>query len=203
MVSAMTIKRTKARRKATYRTYLSALFVATTCSSFAAFTQANPFAGLAPAPQPVAVKPIETAAIAKPQLSMTQGQAKYVVRTTLKSFADAMRTGNFTVFRDLSGPSMQARYSTAQLFQRFEAVANKGLDLNDAGLREPVLTAASSVAGTASVRLEGYVPGEPARVNFAMVLELHKGRWSVADLALDSSMQVAAVSGNELIAGSQ
>lgn len=199
----MTIKREKLKRKSNRWTYLGALFVVTTGSSFAAFTHTDHFAGLAPAPQPAAVKSIVTAAIAKPQISMTQGQAKYVVRTTLKSFADALRTGNFTVFRDLSGPSMKARYSTAELFQHFEAFANKGIDLRYAGTREPVLTAATSLSGASSVRLQGYVPGDPSPVNFAMVLELSKGRWAVADLALDSSVQVAAVSDNELVAGSQ
>src|SRR5215468_9312136 len=42
-----------------------------------------------------------------------------LIRTTLLSLNDAMRTGNYTVFRDLASPSFREANSAGRLYQIF------------------------------------------------------------------------------------
>lgn len=182
------IKNATQKRSNTLKVYLAVLFAVTVSTSAAIFVRSDEIVALLSPPAPPPSQP--TMAVARPmpgQPTITAAQATYLVRASLKSLHDAFRTGNFTVFRDLAGPSLQARYSATQLFEHFETSAAESTDLANAIMAKPVLTAASAIPDSTMVRLDGYVASPSGLLNFSLILEPAKGRWAVADLKLNST----------------
>ena len=150
----------------------------------------------------IAASPPVSAPAQAPALSLSEGQARYIVRTTLKALHDAVRTGNFTVFRDLAGPSFQTRFKAAELHKRFQSIGQSGLDLSSISMLNPILTSAKAVEGSDMIRFDGYFASSPSPLMFGMIVEPHLGRWLVADYALDTLQpRAASAPGVQQIAG--
>ncbi len=204
-----TTTRAVRQRTSSYKSKLlyTAILGVISCASFAAMEYAEGdffhlralAAGTAP-PTPSTSAATPPTAVKQPQLA--QRQAQYIARTTLKSLADAARTGNFTVFRDLTGPSMQARFSSAELHQHFANLAQNPAAFAAISLTDPVLVAARGIAGTTSMRVEGYFPSQPSPLAFAMIVEQHGGRWLVADYAVGITAIASAATSSLATTGS-
>lgn len=138
---------------------------------------------------PVAAKPA-----AKQAATLSERQAIYVLRTAMKSLHDAFQTGNFTVFRDLAGPTLLSRYTAAQLGEHYARIRASKIDLASATLMAPKVTRAARIDGSDTVRVDGSIGTGPEQLNFSIIVEPQRGRWTYADIAINRAQGVADIS---------
>ncbi len=184
--SAMTPHHATAKRKAKRRVGPISIFGTVVALSFGAFGYADGLLVRAHDRALLTTGSIAATDQSKPRPALSELQAKYIVRSTMKSLHDALLTGNFTVFRDLAGPSMRARYSAAQLFEKFEYLVANRVNLGATISAEPALTHAAGVQSSDAVRLDGSVMSGATPIGFSMIVEPDNNRWAVADLGFDT-----------------
>jgi hypothetical protein len=113
-----------------------------------------------------------------------------LLRTSLLTLNDAMRSGNYSVLRDTAAPSFQQN-SQARLAEVFAPLARQGIDLSAVSISGPQLVEAPVIDQNSRLRLKGYFPLNPLQINFEVVLEPVDGRWRLAGLAV-APVQAAA-----------
>jgi hypothetical protein len=107
-----------------------------------------------------------------------------LIRTTLLSLNDAMRTGNYTVLRDVASPSFREANSAGRLSQIFADVAAKNLDLAAVAILGPQLSQAPSIDQNKRLHISGYFPGNPVQLNFDLIFEPVNGQWRLFGLSV-------------------
>ncbi len=137
--------------------------------------------------------PVAAKSAAKQAATLSERQAIYVLRTAMKSLHDAFLTGNFTVFRDLAGPTLQGRYTAAQLGEHYARVRASKIDLASAILMAPKVTRAARIDGSDTVRVDGNIATGPEQLNFSIIVEPQRDRWTYADIAIDRTEGVADI----------
>jgi len=108
-----------------------------------------------------------------------------LVRTTLLTLNDALRTGNYTVLRDRGAPGFRDANSAARLGQIFSQLAASGLDLSVVSVMPPQLSEApilNQAQGT--LNLKGYFPTKPTRIDFEVLYQSVGGHWQVFGLSV-------------------
>ena len=114
-----------------------------------------------------------------------------LTRTTLLTLNDAVHTGNFTVLRDMAAPSFRDANSAARLSAVFGTLATK-VDLTAVALLSPQLSEAPALDEKAGmVRLKGYFPGQPVRIDFEVIYQAVGGRWRLFGLAVQPTVATA------------
>jgi hypothetical protein len=108
-----------------------------------------------------------------------------LVRTTLLTLNDALQTGNFTVLRDVAAPSFREANSASRLSEVFGGIPKKGVDLTAVALLVPQLSEPPSIdPKTSMLRLKGFFPGQPVRLDFEVLYQPVAGRWRLFGLSL-------------------
>ncbi len=110
-------------------------------------------------------------------------QHVYLVRTTLSALADANRTGNYSVFRDLAAPVFQAKHSAADLAAIFTDARRRPIDLAPALMFDPDQFEATRPTAE-HLRLSGSLAGGAERVTFRLLYTSVGGHWRLADVAI-------------------
>ena len=88
------------------------------------------------------------------------------LRTSLLTHNDALQTGNFTVLRDVSAPSVREANSAARLSEIFGNLAPQNIDLAAIAILTPQLSEAPILDTNASLlRTKGFFPGQPSLPN--------------------------------------
>ncbi|HKF22162.1 MAG TPA: hypothetical protein VKE93_11370 [Candidatus Angelobacter sp.] len=119
-----------------------------------------------------------------PQPAIRQEQALYLVRSTLLTLNDANHSGNYTVLRDLAAPDFQARNSSADLAQSFADLRRRNFDLFAAALIAPQFTAEPALDGSGKLRMAGFFPTRPLRINFDLKFQNVNGQWRLFAVAV-------------------
>jgi hypothetical protein len=107
-----------------------------------------------------------------------------LIRTTLLSLNDAMRTGNYTVLRDVASPSFREANTAGRLYQIFADVAAKHIDLAAVAILGPQLQQAPSIDQNKRLHISGYFPGNPVQLNFDLIFEPVNGQWRLFGLSV-------------------
>ncbi len=128
-------------------------------------------AGIARASAPVEARP------------KIQPQLLFLVRSTLGALADANRTGNYSVFRDLAAPAFQAKHSAADLALIFTDARRRPMDLAPALMLEPEAFEATRPAAE-QLQLTGGFASGTERVTFRLLFAGVGGHWRLADIGL-------------------
>jgi len=110
-----------------------------------------------------------------------------LIRTALLSLNDAIRTGNYTVLRDIGGPSFREFNSAARLSQVFSGLGAQGLDLSMIAIMAPQLSEVPTLDARNTLRLKGYFPGKPLQVNFEILYEPVGGHWRLFGLSVNAA----------------
>src|SRR5215469_9104144 len=87
-----------------------------------------------------------------------------LIRTTLLSLNDAMRTGNYTVLRDLASPSFREANSAGRLYQIFSDLTAKHIDLTMVAILGPQLSQMPSIDQNKRLHISGYFAGNPTQL---------------------------------------
>jgi hypothetical protein len=111
------------------------------------------------------------------------GQA-ILIYTALMALDQANTTGNYSVLRDLAAPEFQTATSSAALAEAFAGYRRMKVALAPAVLYEPHLAAPAAVAPDGTLRLQGYMPTRPLRINFDLTFREVAGSWRLIAVAI-------------------
>lgn len=101
-----------------------------------------------------------------------------LIRTSLLTLNDALKTGNFTVFRDASAPSFREKNSAHRLSQIFANLVSQQLDLSAVAVMVPELVDPPSIdQRTGLLRIRGRYTTQQLGLEFELNFQNVKGAW--------------------------
>ena len=116
-----------------------------------------------------------------------------LVRNTLITLNNALQTGNFTVLRDTGAPGFREAQSAAQLSQIFSNLSAQKVDLSAVAVITPQLSESPVLdQQKAMLRLKGYFPGEPVRIDFDLIYQAIDGHWRLFGLSVQPNRSAAS-----------
>ena len=108
-----------------------------------------------------------------------------LVRTSLLTLNDALQTGNFTVLRDVAAPSFSQANSAARLASIFGNLTKQAVDLTAIAIIVPQLTEPPILdQQNKMLRIKGFFPGQPVRIDFDVIYHAVEGRWRLFGLSV-------------------
>lgn len=110
-----------------------------------------------------------------------------MIRTTIVALNHANQTGNYSVLRDLGAPGFQAANTPARLAELFADLRNRNFDLAPVLFFDPKLVRPAAVQPNGLLRLSGFFPTAPQRVDFDLAFQLVGGSWRLFAIAVDTS----------------
>lgn len=117
-------------------------------------------------------------------LAIPLDQALYLIRSTLLTLNDANRSGNYSVLRDLAAPDFQTNNSAADLALIFTDLRQRRFDLFAAAVAVPQMSAAPALDAQGRLRLTGYFPTNPLRIEFDLLYQKVGERWRLFGIAI-------------------
>jgi hypothetical protein len=116
-----------------------------------------------------------------------------LVRTSLLTLNDAIRTGNFTVLRDTAAPRFRDANSAARLSAIFAKVMEGGLDLSPVAIATPQLTGSPTIDAKGMLQIRGYYALPTSRIDFALMYEPSPRGWRLYGISVNPSPLQAAL----------
>jgi hypothetical protein len=120
----------------------------------------------------------------QPAYHVSGEQAVYLVRSTLATVNDANRSGNYSVLHNLATPDFQAKNTPADLAVGFLNLRRRNIDLFALSLSSPEFTAAPAIDPQGVLRLTGFFPTLPQRLNFDLLYRVVNGQWKLEGIAI-------------------
>jgi hypothetical protein len=153
------------------------------------------------AAQPVAAeqqkppaKAAEPQAKQEPAQAVPQGPAlpdsfklNLLIRSSIIALNQANQTGNYTVLQDLGAPAFRASNNSTRLAQIFAGLRQRKLDLSPVLFFTPKLVAQPQIAPNGLLRLMGYFPTAPERVNFNLIYQMVDGQWRLFGIGVNTT----------------
>jgi hypothetical protein len=128
------------------------------------------------APAPRAAAPAPRAAAAAPKLPDAPTMLM-MVRSTLLAVDQAIRTGNYTVLRDLAAPVFQQQNTAARLGAVFAQLAARSPFLARVAVLVPQYTQGPALDAKGFLHVVGLFPTQPSQIQFNLVYQLTNGQW--------------------------
>ncbi len=110
-------------------------------------------------------------------------QQVFLVRTSLSALADANRSGNYSVFRDLAAPSFQTKHSAADLALIFTDARRRPINLGPVLMLEPTTLDATRPTAEQLLLTGAFISGSD-RIAFRLLYEGIGGHWRLADVGI-------------------
>ena len=110
-----------------------------------------------------------------------------LIRSSIIALNQANQTGNYTVLADLSAPAFRASNNSVRLAQIFTALRQRQLDLTPVLFFTPKLTAQPQIAPNGLLRLVGFFPTTPEKVNFDLIYQRVEGQWRLFGIGVSTS----------------
>jgi hypothetical protein len=143
-------------------------------------------------------KPVQIAAKAtqpqtpKAAVQMPPPEAMIImIRSSLVALSHANLTNNYGVLSSLGSPNFRTANPPQRLGQVFESFRSNRIDLNPVVFVTPQLTT-QPVIQDGRLRLTGYFPTAPMRVNYDLQFEPDQGQWKLFALAVNLDRAQAA-----------
>ena len=115
-----------------------------------------------------------------------------LICSTLLALNQANVTGNYSVFRELSAPGFQVGNSTGRLSETFAKFRNHHFDLSPIVLLQPKLVRKPEIDQRGMLRISGFFPTEPERVNFDLMYQFLDGQWRLFGIAANTTPEAPA-----------
>jgi hypothetical protein len=124
-----------------------------------------------------------------------------MIRSSIIALNQANETGNYTVLLDLAAPSFRAANDSSRLSQIFARLRQRNLDLSPILFFTPKLIQQPQVAPNGFLRLVGYFPTAPERVNFDLYFQMVGDEWKLFGIGVEMSPAdvTASVATNEQV----
>jgi hypothetical protein len=118
-----------------------------------------------------------------------------LIRNSMVALNDANITGNYTVFRDLGSAEFQKANTSARLAVIFAPLRARKLNLGPIVLFTPKLAKPAAIDDKEMLRLTGFFPTQPLRVNFDLGYQNVEGAWRLFDISISTTQAKAASGG--------
>ena len=110
-----------------------------------------------------------------------------MIRSSIIALNQANQTGNYTVLQDLAAPAFRATNDSARLAKVFAQLRQRHLDLSPILFFTPKLVQQPQIAPSGILRLVGYFPTSPERVNFDLYFQQIAGDWRIFGIGVSMS----------------
>jgi hypothetical protein len=115
-----------------------------------------------------------------------------LIRNHIIALNQANLTGNYSVLHDMAAPGFQQANSLDKLRSVFAVLRDRQIDLAPVAVIDPKLSRPAAVDQNGMLRLTGFFPSEPERVNFDMAFQIAGGQWRLFGVGLNTSREVAS-----------
>jgi hypothetical protein len=109
-----------------------------------------------------------------------------LITSSVLALNQANATNNYTVLRAQAAPAFQRINSSERLSQIFGSLRARNLDLSPVILYTPKLFRAPEMNAEGMIRITGFFPTEPERVNFDVVYQPVQGKWRLFGIAVET-----------------
>jgi len=116
-----------------------------------------------------------------------------MIRSTLMALNQANATGNYTGLQEMAAPSFQKVKSPTRLTEVFAELRHRNLDLSPILLLQPRLLRNPEMNAQGMLRITGFFPTAPERVNFNLIFQPVQGRWRFFSIAVNTTRVQQAV----------
>ncbi|MHA1537762.1 MAG: hypothetical protein ACTSUD_09410 [Alphaproteobacteria bacterium] len=120
-------------------------------------------------------------------VSPSDAVARRMVKITLVTFNNAVRTGNFTVLRLVTAKRFRARFSAAKLRRRFATFRKRRVDLSPIVSLGVIWDQRPVVDRKGGLRLRGYFATLPRIVRFDFRYRMEGGAWMLTHIAIHTN----------------
>ena len=110
-----------------------------------------------------------------------------LIRSSLIALNQANVTGNYTVFRELSAPGFQQANSAARLAEVFANCGASNLTCRRPCCIQPKLFSRPEMSTNGMLRVTGFFPRAPERVNFDFIFQPVRGQWRLFGIPVNTS----------------
>ena len=135
-------------------------------------------------------KPAAPRQAAQPQLPPPEAMI-ILIRSSLVALSHANLTNNYAVLNGLGSAGFRAANSPGQLAQKFESFRTNRIDMNPVVFLTPQLSQQPSIEG-GKMRLIGFFPSAPMRVNYDLTFEPDQGTWKLFGIGVNLAQAQAA-----------
>ena len=148
-----------------------------------------------PQPQPVqAQKPREQSEVQEPDPPVpnplptmpSDDKLLILINSALIALNQANATGNYTVLRDMAAPGFKRVNSPERLAKVFSDLRSRNLDLSPVVLFQPKLYRKPEINQRGMLRITGFFPTSPERVNFDLIFQPVQGKWRLYGIAANT-----------------
>ena len=127
-----------------------------------------------------------------PRLPMpSDAKLLILITSTLLALDQANATANYTVLRDGASPIFQQRNSPEHLAEIFNGLRARNLDLSAVLLHQPRLLRRPEMNEQGLIRVTGFFPTEPERVNFDLIYQPVQGKWRLLGIGVEMTPAAA------------
>jgi hypothetical protein len=105
----------------------------------------------------------------------------------LLALNQANATGNYSVFREMGAPGFQVANSTARLSETFTELRNRNFDLSPIVVLQPKLIRKPEIDKGGMLRITGFFPTRPERLNFDLIYQSLNGQWRLFGIATNTT----------------
>jgi hypothetical protein len=109
-----------------------------------------------------------------------------LINSALIALNQANATGNYTVLYDMAAPGFQRANSPERLAKLFSNLRSRNLDLTPILLFQPKLYQRPQMNDRGMIRITGFFPTSPERVNFDLFYQPVKGKWRLYGIAANT-----------------
>lgn len=114
-----------------------------------------------------------------------------LVKTSVIAVNQANLTNNYTVLRALAAPAFREKNSPKDLENIFARLRQANLDLSPIVIYEPQFTRPPEISPQGFLRLTGFFPTAPLRVNFDLMFQPVGGEWKLIAVSLQPAQATA------------
>ena len=145
--------------------------------------QATPGKPPKPAATPQAAVP--------PQVRMPSPEAMIImIRSSLVGLSHANLTNNYSVLNGLGSANFRQNNPPVKLAQTFETFRTNKIDLSPVVFLTPQLAQQPTIQAN-RLRLVGFFPSQPMRVNYDLMFEPEQGVWKLFGISVNLQRAVA------------
>jgi len=138
----------------------------------------------------------QPAAQAKPRIALPPPEALIVmIRSSVVALGHANITNNYSVLQQMGSANFRKENSAKKLSNSFAPFRSNKIDLAPVVFLTPQLTQQPRMEN-GRLRLKGFFPSRPMRVNFDLMFEPSEGIWKMYGIAVDLKRQPAIAQAN-------
>lgn len=144
--------------------------------------QAQAASGKPPKPT---TTPVVATPPAPPQVRMPSPEAMIImIRSSLVALSHANLTNNYSVLNGLGSANFRQNNPTVKLAQTFESFRTNRIDLSPVVFLTPQLAQQPTITAN-RLRLVGFFPSQPMRVNYDLMFEPEQGVWKLFGISVN------------------